>query len=138
MGLSCYNRRIAAEGDALSPSMSGASHPRLDASRDDYSIPKDAIMTPSNIIQQLWTTIQSRKAEMPEGSYTAHLFRSGENEILKKIGEEAVEIIIAAQGEGDERVIYESADLIYHLLVLLAARGLTWEQVEAELASRFG
>ncbi len=95
-------------------------------------------MPSSNTIQQLWTVIQSRKAEMPEGSYTAYLFRTGENEILKKIGEEAVEIIIAAKGEGDDRVIYESADLIYHLLVLLAARGLTWEQVEEELARRFG
>ncbi len=95
-------------------------------------------MPTSNTMQQLWTVIQSRKAEMPEGSYTAYLFRTGENEILKKIGEEAVEIIIAAKGEGDDRVIYESADLIYHLLVLLAARGLTWEQVEEELARRFG
>ncbi len=95
-------------------------------------------MPSSNTMQQLWTVIQSRKEEMPEGSYTAYLFRTGENEILKKIGEEAVEIIIAAKGEGDDRVIYESADLIYHLLVLLAARGLTWEQVEEELARRFG
>ncbi len=95
-------------------------------------------MTTSNTMQQLWATIQARKAAMPEGSYTAHLFRSGENEILKKIGEESVEIIIAAKGEGDDRVIYESADLVYHLLVLLAQRGLSWEQVEAELSRRFG
>ena len=88
-------------------------------------------------MEHLWATIQARKADMPEDSYTAFLFRSGENEILKKIGEESVEVIIAAKGEGDDRVIYESADLIYHLLVLLAARGLTWEQIEAELARRF-
>ena len=74
---------------------------------------------------------------MPEGSYTAFLFEKGENEILKKIGEEAVEIIIAAKGEGNDRVLYESADLIYHLLVFLAARDLQWEQVEAELVKRF-
>ena len=92
---------------------------------------------PNTTIDQLLITIQSRKAEMPEGSYTAFLFEKGENEILKKIGEEAIEIIIAAKGEGDERVLYESADLIYHLLVLLAARGLSWQQVEAELAKRF-
>ncbi len=79
---------------------------------------------PDSTIDQLFTTIQSRKAEMPEGSYTAFLFEKGENEVLKKIGEEAIEIIIAAKGEGDDRVLYESADLIYHLLVLLAARGL--------------
>ncbi len=91
----------------------------------------------SPTMQHLWATLQARKTEMPEGSYTAYLFKKGENEILKKVGEEAVEVIIAAQAEGDERVIYESADLIYHLLVLLAARGLSWEQVEAELARRF-
>ena len=94
-------------------------------------------MTTSRTMQQLWATIMARKQELPEGSYTAYLFRKGENEILKKIGEEAVEVIIAANGEGDDRVLYESADLIYHLLVLLAARGLSWEQVEAELARRF-
>ncbi len=91
----------------------------------------------SPILDALWDTIQSRKADMPEGSYTAYLFQAGENEILKKIGEEAIEVIIAAQGEGDDRVIYESADFIYHLMVLLAQRGLTWDQVEAELARRF-
>jgi phosphoribosyl-ATP pyrophosphohydrolase len=88
-------------------------------------------------MEQLWATILARKAEMPEDSYTAFLFRSGENEILKKIGEESVEVIIAAKGETDDRILYESADLIYHLLVLLAERGLSWEQVEAELARRF-
>jgi len=91
----------------------------------------------NSTINQLFATIQSRKAEMPEGSYTAFLFEKGENEVLKKIGEEAIEIIIAAKGEGDDRVLYESADLIYHLLVLLAARDLSWEQVEVELAKRF-
>ena len=94
-------------------------------------------MTTSTTMQQLWATIQARKTEMPEGSYTVQLFLAGENEVLKKIGEESVEIILAAKDEGDDRVLYESADLIYHLLVLLASRGLTWEQVEMELASRF-
>lgn len=91
----------------------------------------------SAILDHLWATIQTRKTTLPEGSYTAFLFQKGENEILKKLGEEAIEVIIAAKGEGDERVIYESADVIYHLMVLLAARGLSWEQIEAELARRF-
>ena len=69
-------------------------------------------------------------------SYTAQLFDAGEDEIVKKIGEEAVEVILAAKGQGDERVISEVADLLYHTLVLLAARGLTLEQVEAELEKR--
>ena len=91
----------------------------------------------SAILDHLWATIQASKTAMPEGSYTAFLFQKGENEILKKLGEEAIEVIIAAKDEGDERVIYESADVIYHLMVLLAARGLGWGQIEAELARRF-
>ena len=86
----------------------------------------------------LWATIQQRQQQRPAGSYTVQLLEAGENEILKKIGEEAVEVIIAAKGEGDDRVLYEMADLIYHAMVLLAARGLAWADVEAELARRFG
>lgn len=88
-------------------------------------------------VDTLFETIQSRKENSPPGSYTARLFAMGENEMLKKMGEEAVEVIIAAKGETDERVIYELADYIYHTLVFLAARGLTWQQVETELARRF-
>lgn len=92
----------------------------------------------SDILAQLWTTIEQRKTQRPAGSYTVQLLEAGENEILKKIGEEAVEVIIAAKGEGDDRVLYEMADMIYHAMVLLAARDLTWSDVEAELARRFG
>ena len=88
-------------------------------------------------LDTLFETIQSRKENPPPGSYTARLFAMGENEMLKKMGEEAVEVIIAAKGETDDRVIYELADYIYHTLVFLAARGLTWQQVEAELERRF-
>jgi phosphoribosyl-ATP pyrophosphohydrolase len=91
----------------------------------------------TDTLQALFATIEARKQSLPEGSYTATLFREGENEILKKIGEEAVEVIIAAKGEGDARVLYEMSDLIYHCMVLLAARGLSWQEVEMELASRF-
>lgn len=92
----------------------------------------------SDPLAQLWATIEQRKAQRPANSYTVQLLEAGENEILKKIGEEAVEVIIAAKGEGDDRVLYELADLIYHALVLLAARDLAWADVEAELARRFG
>ena len=64
------------------------------------------------------------------------MFAAGEDEIVKKVGEEAVEVILAAKGQGDERLISETADLFYHTLVLLAARGLTLAQVEAELERR--
>lgn len=90
----------------------------------------------STVLQSLFETIQSRKANPPAGSYTAKLFATGENEICKKIGEEAVEVIIAAKGEGDDRIIYEMSDLVYHCMVLLAARDLDWSAIEAELAKR--
>lgn len=91
----------------------------------------------SDTVEQLFATIEERKASMPQGSYTVELFDAGENEILKKIGEEAVEVIIAATAEGDERVLYEMADMLYHSLVLLSARGLSWQDLEAELEKRF-
>lgn len=91
----------------------------------------------SSVIEQLFATIQQRKVNPSPNSYTASLFAAGENEILKKIGEEAVEVIIAAKGEGDERVIYEMSDLLYHNLVLLAQRNLSWQEIETELARRF-
>lgn len=92
----------------------------------------------SEILTHLWTTIEQRKQQRPAGSYTVQLLEAGQNEILKKVGEEAVEVIVAAAGEGDERVIYEMSDLIYHAMVLLAARDLSWHDLETELARRFG
>ncbi len=91
----------------------------------------------SEIVEQLFATIEERKMSMPEGSYTVELFEAGENEILKKIGEEAVEVIIAAKAEGDDRILYEMADMLYHSLVLLSARGLCWQDLETELEKRF-
>ena len=90
----------------------------------------------NNTLQTLFATIQNRKQNPPPGSYTAKLFAAGETESVKKIGEEAVEVIVAAKGETDDRIIYEMADLIYHNMVLLAARDLQWADVEAELARR--
>lgn len=89
-----------------------------------------------DILNKLYATIESRKMAAPPGSYTAELFAKGENEIVKKVGEEAVEVIVAVKGQSDERIVSESADLVYHLMVLLAARGIGWSAVEAELARR--
>jgi phosphoribosyl-ATP pyrophosphohydrolase len=91
----------------------------------------------SQTIDALLATIQDRKEHPKEGSYTCRLFAEGPVEILKKVGEEAVEVVTAGALQSDDRVVYESADLIYHLLVLLVSRGLTWADVEAELARRF-
>jgi phosphoribosyl-ATP pyrophosphohydrolase len=90
------------------------------------------------VLAHLEAVVQDRKANPKPGSYTCELFEAGQPRILRKVGEEAVETIIAAQSEGDERLLSELADLIYHSLVLLAARDLTWADVEAELARRFG
>ncbi len=89
-----------------------------------------------NTVQRVFEVVASRKQNAPEDSYTAKLYAAGEMEILKKIGEEAVEVIVAASKETEDRIIYEMADLVYHNLVLLAERGLTWQQVEEELARR--
>ncbi|MBI5653772.1 MAG: phosphoribosyl-ATP diphosphatase [Chloroflexi bacterium] len=90
----------------------------------------------SDVLNQLYAVIASRKTNAPAGSYTAQLFAAGENEIVKKVGEEAIEVIVAAKGQGDARVVSEVADLIYHTLVLLASRGIAWRAVEDELARR--
>ncbi len=87
-------------------------------------------------LPELFALIQSRRASAPPGSYTAQLFAAGEDEIVKKVGEEAVEVILAVKGQGDERIISEVADLYYHSLVLLASRDLTLDAVEAELTRR--
>lgn len=90
----------------------------------------------SDVLDALYQTIESRKTNAREGSYTAKLFAAGEDEIVKKIGEEAIEVIVAAKGQGDERVVSEMADLVYHAMVLLASRGIPWRAVEEELGRR--
>jgi phosphoribosyl-AMP cyclohydrolase / phosphoribosyl-ATP pyrophosphohydrolase len=84
----------------------------------------------------LWRTIAQRALERPEGSYTTELLNEGIGASARKVGEEAVEVTVAALNESDERVLEESADLIFHLYVLLAARGLDPAQVEDVLAAR--
>jgi phosphoribosyl-ATP pyrophosphohydrolase len=89
-----------------------------------------------SVVGSVFKVVESRKSNAPVGSYTAELFAGGEDRILKRVGEEAIEVIVAAKGEGDDRVVYEMADLVYHCLVLLAERGLTWQAIETELARR--
>jgi phosphoribosyl-ATP pyrophosphohydrolase/phosphoribosyl-AMP cyclohydrolase len=92
----------------------------------------------SQILPHLEAVVKDRKAHPRSASYTCQLLDAGLPRILKKVGEEAIEILVAAQSEGDERLVSELADLTYHILVLLAARDLSWADVEAELARRFG
>lgn len=88
------------------------------------------------MLPELFAIIQERKQNLPPGSYTASLFAAGEDEILKKVGEEAMEVVLAGKGQSDRRLIEESADLLYHLFVLLAHRGVTLADVEDELRRR--
>jgi phosphoribosyl-ATP pyrophosphohydrolase len=90
----------------------------------------------SDILSRLFDIIESRKTNAPTGSYTAKLFAAGEDEIVKKVGEEAIEVIVAAKGQTNERVVSETADLIYHTCVFLCARGIKWSAIEDELARR--
>jgi phosphoribosyl-ATP pyrophosphohydrolase len=99
-----------------------------------FSIPSswsDIVM-----LKELFQIIESRKSEMPEESYTARLIDAGQDEILKKVGEETMEVLLAAKGQGDQRLVEEMADLFYHMLVLLAAHDLSLADVEAELERR--
>ena len=88
------------------------------------------------IITELERLIQGRKVHPQEGSYTCRLFDQGLEEIVKKVGEETIEVIVAATTQSDERLTEEAADLVYHLLVLLVERGVPWADVEAVLAKR--
>jgi len=88
------------------------------------------------LLDQLYELIQSRQRERPSGSYTTYLFVEGLDKILKKVGEESAETIIAAKNDDDARLAAEAADLVYHLLVLLVARGVSLKDIAQELATR--
>ena len=80
--------------------------------------------------------LDGRKKDRPEGSYTTYLFDKGLDKILKKVGEESTEVIIAAKAEDKKETVYEIADLAYHVMVLMTQAGISLEEVRAELASR--
>jgi phosphoribosyl-ATP pyrophosphohydrolase len=88
------------------------------------------------MFDELFQIIEERKLTKPSGSYTLQLMETGENLILRKIGEETIEVMLAAKDEGPQRLIEESADLIYHLWVLLSYKGINIDQVKEELSRR--
>lgn len=91
---------------------------------------------PVLFLKHLQQFIEKRHAQMPEGSYTTSLFESGVNRMAQKVGEEALESVIEACNGTDERLIYESADMLYHLIVLLTSKGLSIEDLAKELQRR--
>ena len=93
-------------------------------SRDEFSL------------RGLYQLLQERKSDRPEGSYTTYLFDKGLDKILKKVGEECTEVIIAGKAEDKKETVYEIADLAYHVMVLMVEAGITPEDIHKELASR--
>jgi len=88
------------------------------------------------MLDSVYALVESRKRERPAGSYTTYLFDQGLDKILKKVGEESAETIIAAKNEDSDSLVRETSDLLYHLIVLLVESGLTLDQVSAEMSSR--
>lgn len=95
----------------------------------------------SGVLDQLMTVLEERKVNPPPNSYTARLYQGGVAKIGQKILEEAGEVVEAASESGDQgrrHLIYESSDVIYHLMVMLAYHGISWSEVETEIQRRFG
>lgn len=97
-----------------------------------------AVYSGLGILQEVYGVIQDRKASPPEGSYVASLFSRGSDQILKKIAEEAAEVLLAAKAGDRKQIVYEMADLWFHALVLLAEREIRPEEIAQELGRRFG
>lgn len=96
----------------------------------------DSLVTSAGILGEIYDVVMSRKQEMPEGSYTTYLFTKGIDKILKKVGEEAAEVIIGAKNRNKDEVVYEVGDLLYHLMVLLGELDINPREVYTELAKR--
>lgn len=94
------------------------------------------LRNPMKVFEDVYAVIEDRKMNPKEGSYTNYLFEKGIDKILKKCGEEAAEIIIAAKNPDAEEVKYEIADFLYHVMVLMSEKGVTWEDISMELANR--
>ena len=88
------------------------------------------------VFEEVFGVILDRKEHPKEGSYTNYLFDKGLDKILKKLGEEATEIVIAAKNPNPEEIKYEIADFLYHMMVLMADRGIGWEEIMEELSNR--
>ncbi len=87
-------------------------------------------------LNTLYELLEGRKKELPEGSYTTYLFEKGLDKILKKVGEECTEVIIAAKDQDKKETIYEIADLTYHVMVLMVEAGISIDEIKAELEGR--
>lgn len=133
---SCFhNSLVPGTGVFRSPKGGNTGEP---ASETEAGEAKPRAVSPDlgKILEDLFRVIKDRQAVRPEGSYTAYLFNQGQDKILKKIGEEAAEVIIASKNKTEAEVLYEMADLYYHSLVLMAYHGLEPGRLAEELAGR--
>ena len=153
---SCFAREVAglrerSRADETAADGSGAPGSLADDSRETPEVVRPVSETGARLDERgatpgelgatlaaLYALVEGRRRELPEGSYTTYLFKEGLDKILKKVGEESAETIIAAKNEDAARLAAEVSDLVYHLLVLLVERGVTLEDVGAELARRAG
>lgn len=101
---------------------------------DDLAVVNNVIN--SRVLEEVYQIVLDRKNNPKEGSYTNYLFDKGIDKILKKVGEEAAEVIIGAKNEGPDEIIYEISDLLYHLTVLIVEKDTNWEAIFRELAKR--
>ena len=91
---------------------------------------------PQKVLDSVYSVIADRKVNPREGSYTNYLFDKGIDKILKKCGEEATEIVIAAKNPNDNEIVYEISDFLYHVMVLMVEKGVSWEDITDELSRR--
>lgn len=130
---SCFYRSMLSH---FSDTAFGGSPDAMNASQDAMNASQDAMN--GILLCKLQSVISNRKANPMEGSYTNYLFDKGIDKILKKVGEECAEVIIAAKNGSKTETTYETADLLYHMTVLLTEMGLKWPDIMAELKDRSG
>jgi phosphoribosyl-ATP pyrophosphohydrolase len=119
--------------------MTDDSDPTADVAPESEGTDGNRTTGADDVLDSLFATIEARKRDLPEGSYTASLFthEKGENAVLEKLGEETTEVILAAKDDDEDELLHESADFVYHLLVLLAMKDLSVEDLRNELEARF-
>lgn len=103
----------------------------------NLNLEKDPKPVPFEILHKLYEKIQERKETMPEGSYVASLFKKGSDKIIQKVGEEAVETVIALKNKNKGEIVYETSDLLFHLLIALVDTGVKLSDIEEELLKRY-
>jgi len=127
---------VLPNGPACHTGSESCFHNEIQSAGPFEDVPVATSINLGEVLDRLYELIESRKRDRPEGSYTTYLFDQGLDKILKKVGEEAAETIIAAKNDDRTAVVKESSDLLYHLLVLLVERGLSLAELRDELASR--